>query len=225
MKKFAAHLQNVREEERILLAREIHDELGQILSAIKIDLGLLIHCMSKEKGIGSCDKIMNPINDIYKLVDKTILTARKIMSELRPEVLDTIGFIEAVRSYIIDYQNRYKIECDFNTSVSELKLTSQQSIALYRICQEALSNVAKHAEASLVNIDLDIKGANLIMVISDNGKGMSVRQKTRMDSYGLIGMRERVFLLEGEMIIISEPGKGTSIKISVPYLLNVALNK
>jgi len=217
LKKFAAHLQSIREEERISLAREIHDELGQILSAIKIDIGLFMQKITRNNVLPTSELLLDEIDNIYKLVDKTIITARKIMSELRPEVLDTIGFVEAVKSFSMEFQQRYHINCTFESDFSKLKINPQQSIALFRICQESLSNVARHAEATEVTIKLQKADNKLIIKIIDNGKGIDDQQKARTDSYGIIGMRERVFLLEGELCLISHPGEGTTVKIEIPY--------
>lgn len=217
LKKFAAHLQNVREEERNLLAREIHDDLGQILIAIKIDIGLLKQNILKTINEEDAEDLKKKFEDLHNLVDSTLKSARRIMTDLRPEVLDLLGFIETVNQYLKSFRERYKIECTFVNDSTDLKLNSQQSVALFRIVQEALNNVAKHSKATKVKINLTQQVDLFSLEIEDNGIGFDVNSKKNMESYGLIGMKERVFLLEGELIIHSKKDVGTTIKIVVPY--------
>ncbi|ADQ80307.1 multi-sensor signal transduction histidine kinase [Paludibacter propionicigenes WB4] len=217
LKKFAAHLQNVREEERILLAREIHDELGQILIAIKIDMGMLKQNVLKGIDDQHSAEVLEKFESLSSLVDNTIHTARKIMTDLRPEVLDLLGFIDAVKQHLKAFQNRHKVQCKFENTDNDLQFSSQQAVALFRIIQEALNNVAKHAKATEVKVKLKQKDDSLILEIIDNGVGFDENQKKNHDSYGLIGMKERVFLLDGELAIISGKNTGTTIKITMPY--------
>jgi len=217
LKKFAAHLQNVREEERVLLAREIHDELGQILIAIKIDMGMLKQNVIKGIDAKHSDQVLLKFDGLFSLVDNTIKTARKIMTDLRPEVLDLLGFIETIKQHLGTFQERYKINCIFENSLENLQLDSQQSVALFRIIQEALNNVAKHSRATELKIILDQHDNMLSLEIRDNGIGFDENHKTNPDSYGLIGMKERVFLLDGELTILGKKGFGTSIKVIMPY--------
>ncbi len=140
------------------------------------------------------------------------------MTGLRPELLDLVGFIEAARLYIVEFSERYKIACKVDYPVNELNLEPEQSIALFRILQEALSNVAKHSKATEVMISLNIIDNKIILKIADNGIGIDSNLKTRYDSYGLIGMRERVYLLNGSLTISGEPGHGTAIIVEMPVL-------
>lgn len=216
LKKFAAHLQNIREEERVLLAREIHDELGQILVAVKIDMGILKNEMSRRSDKNDSPDIMRKFDDLVALVDKTIKTARKIMTDLRPEVLELLGFSEAVKLHTKNFEERFKAICKFNNLVPNYEFSSQQSIALFRIIQEALNNVAKHAKATEVKIDIYELNNDLILEIKDNGIGFDQNNKKHYESYGIIGMKERVFLLDGELTISSKKDRGTKIQIKLP---------
>ena len=220
LKSFAAHLQDVREEERLMLAREIHDELGQILVAVKIDLGMLMQKVNSIPSVMENTEIKGSFDRLFELVNNTIKTSRKIMTDLRPEVLHTLGFIEAVRLYLRNFEGRFKIRCSFNTNESKLTLSLQHSVALYRIVQEALSNVARHSRATRVDIELDIQPKLISLQIRDNGIGMDINKMGRIDSYGLIGMRERVSLLEGNLDIKGEEENGTVIRIEFPYVEN-----
>ena len=217
LKSFAAHLQNVREEERNILAREIHDDLGQILIAMKIDLGLLKQSVLKTVSEKKQNEVQAQFNDLSEMVDNTLISARRIMTDLRPEVLDMLGFSETVKQHLNSFQQRNKIECVFENHTSKLNLNSDQSVALFRIVQEALNNVAKHSRASRTKVVLEQLDDKLSLQINDNGIGFEQNANVHTDSYGLIGMRERVFLLDGELIINSSKGKGTSIQIIMPY--------
>ena len=217
LKNFASHLQNVREEERVILAREIHDELGQTLIAMKIDIGMLKQKILKDIKSNADEDILTKFDNILGLVNNTLHTTRKIMTGLRPELLYLLGFIEAVRFQASKFEERHKIRCIFDCAISKLELSSQHSVALFRIFQEAMANVAKHSQASAVNISLSIQNHTLIMIITDNGIGLNENHKNKYDSYGLIGMKERVFLLDGELFISGQTGKGTILRIEMPY--------
>lgn len=225
MKKFAAHLQNVREEERLEIARELHDELGQILIAIKIDMGMLKQNILKCPESNVTDGIITKFDQLFVLVDSTINTTRKIMTDLRPEVLYLLGFIEAAKLQVAKFQERYDIRCDFETEVDTIELNPQQSVALYRIVQEALTNIVKHANATQVKVQMTVTGDKLILQISDNGVGIKENYKSKPESYGLIGMQERAFLLDGEFTIMGQEGVGTVVKVEIPYSENKNMNK
>jgi len=217
LKNFAAHLQNVREEERVSLAREIHDELGQILIALKIDLGILKQNLYRDVKRSAVDDVTARFEQIYSLVDKTIKTTRKIMTGLRPDLLELVGFQEAARLSAREFAERYQVSCNFTSSMPEVKIDSQHSIALFRILQEALTNIAKHANATEVNIAINIIDNKFILKIMDNGVGFDEKKKIRQDSYGLIGMKERVYLLDGKLTVTGKPGEGTTVFVEMPY--------
>jgi two-component system sensor histidine kinase DegS len=141
------------------------------------------------------------------------------MTGLRPEIIDSLGFIEAAKSYLLEFEERHHLPCQFNSTISELNIIPQQSVALFRILQEALNNVVKHAKAKAVKIHMSIHINKLILEIKDNGIGFDENNKGRQDSYGMIGMKERVILLEGKLTITSNTGKGTCVKVEMPYLL------
>jgi len=218
LKRFASHLQNVREEERVLLAREIHDDLGQILIAIKIDLGLLKQNVMRNLQTDNKLDTVSKFDDLYKMVDNTLKSARRIMTNLRPEVLDLLGLVDTVKQHLIGFNERYKIISTFQNNTSAVELTVEQSVALFRIIQEALNNVAKHSKAVEVNISLNQEGNLFVLEITDNGDGFDDSQKIKSDSYGLIGMKERVYLLDGELNITSKKGSGTCVKVSMPLM-------
>ncbi len=218
LKDFAAHLQNVREEERVLLAREIHDELGQILVAMKIDLGLLKQNVVRYTLPDQSVKVIAKFNELTNLLENTIHTTRKIMTDLRPEALEVLGLSDAIKQYINNFEERYHVICTYQNDITDLVLESQQSLALFRIIQEGLNNIAKHAKASKVTIHLWVENNDrLYLIISDNGIGIDETQKKKPDSYGLLGMNERVYLLEGKLTITGTKNHGTSLKVEMPY--------
>ena len=217
LRNFASHLQNIREEEKIAIAREIHDELGQILVALKIDLGLFKQKVSREKRCINSEDILSQFDSLSGMVDKTIKTTRRIMTGLRPEIIDSLGFIEAARSYVLEFEERYHLPCQFDCTIMKLSITPQQSVALFRILQEALTNVVKHAKATAVKIKVDIDSHKLILEIADNGIGFDKSRTVRQDSFGMIGMKERVILLESKLVIKGKTGKGTSVRVEMPY--------
>jgi len=217
LRNFAAHLQNIREEEKIAVAREIHDDLGQMLVALKIEIGLFNQKMKKGNSLKS-NEIISEFDEISEMVDKTIKTTRRIMSGLRPEIIDSLGFIEAGKLYVNEFEERNDITCQFESEISELNINSQQAVALFRILQEALTNIVKHAKASAIKIHFSTQSDKFIMEISDNGIGFDENHKVRPDSYGMIGMKERVLLLDGELNISSKPGEGTCLRVEMPYL-------
>jgi len=218
LRKFASHLLNVREDEKTALAREIHDDLGQILVALKIDTGLLKNKVVNSIPSIDSEEITAKFDNIVTLIDDTIKTARRIMNGLRPEVLEINGFVSAVTSYLREFEDRYHIICEFISEISDIEMNFQQSLAFFRILQEALNNVAKHSKATLVKINHSNQSGKLILEISDNGIGFDKNISGRQDSYGMIGMKERVILLEGELDITSEVGQGTCVRVEIPYI-------
>jgi len=132
-------------------------------------------------------------------------------------VLYLLGFIESAKLQTSNFQQRYHVNCDFECSIEKLEVNTQQSVALYRILQEALTNVAKHSKATTVKVKMYLQEEKLILEINDNGIGFDEVTKIKNDSYGLIGMKERVFLLDGELSVSSGNGNGTTIKVEMPY--------
>ncbi|HEX8331448.1 MAG TPA: PAS domain S-box protein [Segetibacter sp.] len=210
LRQLASHLQNVREEERTHIAREIHDELGQQLTGLKMDLAWL------KKKI-SCDEdgVAVRINSALQLVDGTINTVRKIASELRPSIIDDLGITEALDWHCQEFTKRTAINVQFVASVNEMKLPGEIPIAVFRIVQEALTNVARHSNATEVICTLKEINNELLLSVFDNGKGFSLTHQERK-TLGLLGMRERVAILNGEYTIRSEPGEGTTISVKIP---------
>jgi PAS domain S-box-containing protein len=218
LKKFAAHLQKVQEEEKVLLATEIDEELGQILVALKMDIGMLKQkALTGNVNTGS-DELVSKLDNAYNMIGNSIRSTMKIMTDLRYEVLHLMGFIEACKLYSDEFQEKNGIKCYFESTLSTLVIDSQQSVTLFRILQDALNNIAQHAKATEVNICLYQKTDKLVFEINDNGVGFDTKLENYSNSFGIINMKERAILLKGKLNINSEQGYGTTIKLDMPYL-------
>ena len=211
LRALSTHLQSIREEERTLIAREIHDELGQELTGLKMDLSWLVRKLSKNQ-----KSLISKTESMLKLVDNTIQTVRRVSSKLRPGVLDDLGLIPAIEWEVQDFENRTGITCVFNSSTQEIDLDRDRLTAVFRIFQETLTNVSRHAKATRVKINLEESADSLILRIEDNGKGIKESEVSHPKSLGLLGMRERALLFGGKVIITGEQGKGTTVFVSIP---------
>jgi PAS domain S-box-containing protein len=208
LRALAARVQNVREEERTRVAREIHDELGQALTAIKIDLSSLSHDLPAEK--------IRQSESILKLVDETIQSMRRISTELRPPILDAVGLVAAVEWAAGEFAARTGIKCKLDLPQDDVVIDEERATALFRIFQETLTNVARHANASEVSVRLADEDDNLTLEVRDNGTGVSEERLAAGTSLGILGMRERALLLGGEFIIAGTLGAGTTVRVRIP---------
>ncbi|GEO11181.1 PAS domain S-box protein [Segetibacter aerophilus] len=211
LRELASHLQNVREDERTNMAREIHDELGQQLTGLKMDIAWLNRKLIKQD-----ENVIAKIKSSLQLIDGTINTVRKIASELRPSILDDLGLADAIDWHSHEFCKRTAIEVLFFSEVTEMKFAPKVSIALFRIFQEALTNVARHSGATLVQSSLKKKGDDLILTISDNGSGFDLQELNQRKTLGILGMKERVAILNGKYEISSQPDNGTHVSVRIP---------
>ncbi|HMJ47742.1 MAG TPA: PAS domain S-box protein [Ferruginibacter sp.] len=210
-RQLATHLENIRESERTHIAREIHDELGQQLTGLKMDISWI------KKKLNPADIELNKkMKDTIQLVDTTVKTVRRIATELRPSILDDLGIIAAMEWQTEEFEKRFKIKSAFKSNVANIAISSDYATAIFRIYQESLTNVVRHANASRVNSSLEIKDNILVLNISDNGKGFNATEITNKKTLGLLGMKERTLLMGGTYEISSRDGKGTSVIIIVP---------
>lgn len=218
LRSLATRLLAVHEEERTRIARELHDEFGEMLTALRIDLSLLEKMVSRTIGEPLARiSFFEKINGISELLEKAIRSARRIITELRPAVLDELGLLTAIQWQALEFENRTGIQCRFGRIERELSLDKETATSVFRILQEALTNVAMHASASVVTVSLQIVGENMVMEVQDNGKGMQEDKQKDPASTGILSIRERVLALKGEFEIRSKPGEGTALSISVPY--------
>lgn len=213
LRQLAAHAEQIKEGERKRIAREIHDELAQNLLALKIEAELLASRTRDRHG-----RLHERAAATVRQIDTTIRSVRQIINDLRPNVLD-LGLNAAVDWQVADFGRRTGIECELVEDQSEHHLDDQCATALFRILQESLSNVARHARASKVRIDLHQHANMLTMTIRDNGVGMQPGSRNRNGSFGLVGIEERVNILGGSFSISSGPDHGTTIVVTVPVSL------
>ncbi len=209
LRNLAAHLQNVREEERTYVAREIHDELIQALTALKMDVSWIRDKLEKPP---ARDRILAMMD----LIKKTMKTVHRISAELRPGMLDDLGLSAAVDWQVKEFQQKTGIRCHLRMEPDEIILDRKRSTALFRILQESLANIYRHAKASRIDVRLRLKDDFLTMKVKDNGLGITEEQRTASGSFGLIGMRERALVLGGDIGINGVPGKGTTILVRMP---------
>lgn len=212
LRALAARLDEVREEERIGLSREIHDGLGQLLTGIKIDLSLL----NRFLGGNPEGQVGETMSSLGRLVDDTIVQTRTLARQLRPGMLDEVGLAEAIRQYAVEYEKRSGIRCTMNLMHMDAELSPRQRLAMYRITQEALTNVARHAEAEHLEIDLRSDGETVTLRILDDGKGLRPEDMKKSDSLGIVGMIERAKLLGGSCRVLPGNGRGTLVLVEVP---------
>lgn len=213
----AAHSESVREAERTRIAREIHDELGQMLTGLKYDVAWL------EKKAGEKPEITQRLREMAEQLQLTMDTVRRIAAELRPGVLDELGLIAAVEWQVRDFEQRTGLAARFEAATSERTLAREAATAMFRVLQEGLTNVARHAHATTVKVSLRDQGKELVLEIQDDGRGIADGELKRADSFGLMGMRERIEALRGHCEILGAPGGGTTIRARVPLDAALAL--
>jgi PAS domain S-box-containing protein len=211
LRELTIHLQAIREEERKHISREIHDELGQQLTALKLDLSWIA-----KKIINQEDAIVTKIKSSLDVINSTIQTVRRLATELRPAILDELGLAEAIRWQTCEFSKRTGIAVDFETNVDETVFPPDISISFFRILQESLTNIARHAEAGHVECKLHLEDHLLVLQICDDGKGFLPHNAGDKKSLGLLGIKERVEMLHGEYHLSSEPMKGTKLTVKVP---------
>jgi signal transduction histidine kinase len=215
LRALAAKLQSVREEERKLITRDIHDELGQALTGFKMDLAWMRNRLANNDSAISA-QLLEKIAEMGALVDATANTIRKLCTELRPGILDDLGLTAAIQWQAREFSKRTGIRCAVTTKADGLNLDPDQITAAFRIFQEILTNVARHAEASRVNVRLESTGKELVLEASDNGRGIRENEIGGTKSLGLVSMRERALLLGGALELHGAPGQGTTVTVRLP---------
>lgn len=211
--------QKVREEERLHISREIHDQLGQDLTVLKMDLSMLVKNIVKQKD-ESKNKYLNSITEELKkitpYIDDIINKVRKIATELRPDILDKLGLLEAIEWHAGEFEKRSNIKCITEVGDEEINLNPEKAISVFRIFQETLTNTARHSGATEVKIKTTIQHGWMILTINDNGRGITNEEIEKSTSLGILGMKERVLLLGGIWDIKGSKENGTTVEIKVP---------
>jgi signal transduction histidine kinase len=214
LRQLSVYLQTVREEERTRIAREVHDELGQALTGCKLDLAWIVSKLPKEKDL---KPLQEKTRALVAHIDSTIKMVRRIATELRPGILDHLGLAEALEWQANEFQTRTGIRCDVHASVRDLDLAPDLNTAFFRIFQETLTNIIRHAGATQVTVHLKERDERIILEVKDNGRGISKDEISNTQSMGLLNMRERAGLLGGDFKISpGTGGKGTKVTVSIP---------
>ena len=202
------HIQQVREEERVAIARELHDDLGQLLTAVKIDLGMLGKSVDDPKTVADIGKIGG-------LVGESIKTVQRITSQLRPQILDDLGLCVAIEWYATEFASRTKIDLFLDID-SGILLTPEASLVVFRIVQESLTNVARHSRATRVELTMSLEQGSICLMVRDNGIGIANSEVLSAKSFGILSMKERAVSLGGKLEVDGQSGQGTRIVLNLP---------
>lgn len=211
LRALAGQLQAAREEERRRVAREIHDELGQVLTGLRMKLTKIAHDFGS-----AAPTLRHRLHDSTALVDETIAHVRRIATELRPGVLDVTGLQGGIEWLTQEFSSRVGIPCTATLTPGELPASSDVTVALFRICQEALTNVARHAGATQVEVVLERAAGALVLTVRDNGRGIAPSELAGLGALGVLGMRERVHGFGGCVTISGAPKQGTTLTVEIP---------
>jgi signal transduction histidine kinase/CheY-like chemotaxis protein len=211
LKNLTSHLQHIREEERTSIAREIHDELGQQLTALKMDIDWVLHKQDDAE-----EAVVNKLDEMLHMSDGIINTIRRISSDLRPAIIDDLGLIAALEWKCHDFEEKMGVPCQFVSTVKERKFENDFGINAYRILQETLTNVTRHSKAKSVKVSVSENEDELFLEISDDGKGISPENIQNGKTLGIVGMKERAALLGGKLIIEGTKNKGTRTRLILP---------
>lgn len=210
LSELSAHLTRIKEEERSRIAREIHDDLGGNLTAVKLGLASILKRIPPDQA-----GLMEKAKNLEAIVDNTFEAVHRISGDLRPNILE-LGIVAALEWQAREFEKQIGLPCHFSTNLQEANETKDQAITLFRICQEAMSNIAKYANASKVDITLTLDSNRIKMTIDDDGVGIEPVDMLKPNSYGLRGMSERVLALNGHFTIEKSHEKGTHILVTLP---------
>ncbi|HPN10032.1 MAG TPA: PAS domain S-box protein [Syntrophales bacterium] len=211
LRNLTAHLQSIREKERSHIARELHDELGQLLTALNTEIIMLGKKIPPEH-----TALIERTQSLSSLIDMTMQTLKRIYMDLRPGMLDHLGLTAAIGWQAEEFQKRTGIHCHVRFAPEEIVLDPDLTTALFRIFQETLTNVSRHAEASRVNVNLRATDREIQLTVKDNGRGITREQMNKPNSFGLLGIRERAEYWRGEVTIKGKPGRGTTVSVTIP---------
>jgi two-component system, NarL family, sensor histidine kinase UhpB len=213
LRALSVYLQRVREEERTRIAREVHDELGQALTSCKLDLSLIASRLPR-----TLKPLIEKAKALSAHMDSTIQTVRRISTELRPGILDHLGLVAALEWQANEFQTRTGIKCEVQTSLQDPQLEQNLATTFFRIFQETLTNIIRHAGATHVWVHLKEESGRIIMDVKDNGRGIGPEEISDTRSLGLLGMKERAALMGGEFRIgLARGGQGTKVTVSIPH--------
>jgi signal transduction histidine kinase len=215
LRSLSLRLENAREEERGRVARELHDELGQVLTSLKLEFMWLVGELAKSEpkpGI----QLVNKLQSLVGLIEVSIQSVRHISGDLRPAVLDHLGLAEAIQWEASRFEARTGIRCRVTSELKDEITDRSRALALFRILQEALTNVVRHAHAGAVRVTLRQRGRLITLSVKDNGRGITKAEMSSVEAIGLLGMSERARLLDGRVTIAGVQGRGTTVTVQVP---------
>jgi signal transduction histidine kinase len=207
---FASAAHAIRESEKTRIARELHDELAQSLTAIKMDATWIREALPSDAGA-----VRAKLDDVLGLLDTTVAATRRIASDLRPLLLDDLGLVPAIQWLTHNFTQRHGVPCKLSLN-EDVELGEPYATAVFRIVQESLVNVAKHAGASQVDVRIERTGVAVVLEVADDGAGFDLDAPRKAGSLGLMGLRERARLLKGTVDISTAPGQGTCMRVSIP---------
>ena len=210
IREFAAHVERMREEDRKYIAREIHDELGQLLAALHLEISLL-----RSGEDPRSDRVENIRRNMSELVDRADQSVRSVAEHLRPASLG-LGIVSALKKLTIEFKKHSGVSCVLRFMDEPVSLDEDQTVAIFRIVQESLTNVTRHAEANRVDINLSRTANDIVVEVRDNGKGFDPESANKKKSFGLLGMRERAAVLGGNIDINSSRQQGTTVRVCIP---------
>ncbi|MGE3466247.1 MAG: histidine kinase [Pyrinomonadaceae bacterium] len=219
LRELAEQQRATQDSEKKRIAREIHDELGQDLTSLKLGIHLIRRKIAGQTGSDD-PHVLDEIDGLSRQVDSTIGTVRRIATDLRPSVLDDFGLVAAIEWQTTEFEKRSEIECVFTSNSAAIELDPDASTAIFRIFQEALTNVARHANATRVRIHIDHSNNGIHLSVEDNGKGIDASRMERVKSLGLLGMSERARLIGGEVTIAQAGSSGTRVELFAPVTPN-----
>jgi len=215
LRALAAHLQTIREEERTLVAREIHDQLGQALTGLNMDLSLTKDLLQGKVTPSKLSAISKKLQGMSELTVEAMQLVRKIATQLRPVILDSLGLCSAIDWQVEEFQDRTGIRCKTSLPENELSIDKERSTALFRIFQEALTNIARHTKATEVNVMLARENDAIVLEIQDDGGGIPEKQRSPGDSLGILGMKERALVFGGTVEVHGHHGMGTTVRARI----------
>jgi signal transduction histidine kinase len=211
LRALSVYLQHIREDERIRISRQVHDELGQSLTGLKMDLYWLSTRVPRQ-----LRELHDKAKSMSAHIDSTIQTVRRISTELRPGILDDLGLVAALEWQAHEFQKRSGIKCEVTSDLKEAILDEDLNTAFFRIFQETLTNISRHANATKVTVHLKRSRGHLTLSVHDNGRGISEAEISNTKSIGLLGMRERAALLGGKVTFVGAPDEGTTVVVRIP---------
>lgn len=212
LRELSTRILHVQEQERTRISRELHDEVGQALTAINVNLAMLVR-----KAVSDPVLFQNKTLETQGLVEQTMATVHRFAHELRPAMLDDLGLLPALRTYVNSFAERNSIQVRFRSSAEAERLDGERKTVIYRVAQESLTNIAKHAQATKVEVSIrKLKGCVCVKV-EDNGRAFDINAANGKKRLGLLGMQERVRLVSGRFAVESAPGKGTIVRVEIPF--------